>query len=117
MQALPVAVLEHCSDDDRTVVENICLVAQEYMPALNLAQAAITLERGKYQVCIPLAAGHATLNDMRGIQTYNPARVHDIRVLLKDTHIVLRIDICSESTPLSCTELEVVRVTKRSRWF
>ena len=87
------------------------------MPALNLAQASIATERGKYHVSIPLAAGHTSLRDLRGIQTYNPARVHDIRVSAKDTHLVLRIDVCSESAPLACAELEVVRVTKRSRWF
>lgn len=116
-QTLPAAVLEQCPADDRVVVENISLVAQELMPALNLAHATLTQDRGKYHLSVPLAGGHVTLHDLRGIQTYNPARVHDIRVSVKDAHLLLRIDICSESAPLSCAELEVVRVTKRSRWF
>ena len=118
-QHLPDAVLDQCSEADRVIVENIGLVAQETLPALHLAQATIVQDGGKYLLRIPFTAAVAsvTLRELRMIQTYNPARVHDIRVGMGDKALVLRIDICNEQTPLACSELEVLRLTKRTRWF
>ena len=101
------------------LVENIALVAQEHVPSLNMALATITTDRGKYLLSVPCnsPAALVTLRELRGIQTYNPARVHDIRVSAREGGLMLRIDICNESAPLACSELEVVRLTKRSRWF
>ena len=31
--------------------------------------------------------------------------------------LMLRIDICNDQTPLACSEVEVLRLTKRTRWF
>lgn len=118
-QKIPVALLEQCSEDDRVIVENIALVAQEYIPLLNMTLATIASENNKYLLSVPCstAAAFVTLRELRGIQTYNPARVHDVRITSKEGGLVLRIDICNESAPLSCSELEVVRLTKRTRWF
>ena len=115
-QSLPVAILEQCGEDDRVIVENIALVAQETLPALNLAQATITTEGSKYLLVVPCLSA-ATLRELRAIQTYNPARVHDIRLSGREGGVTVRIDICNGTAPLACTELEVVRLTKRSRWF
>jgi hypothetical protein len=118
-QHVPESVLDQCSEADRVIVENIGLVAQEAMPALNLSQATIAQEGGKYLLRVPFtaAAASVTLRELRMIQTYNPARVHDIRVGWGEKALFLRIDICNEQTPLACSELEVVRLTKRTRWF
>lgn len=115
-QSIPAATLEQCGEEDRVIVENIALVAQETLPALNMAQATITREGGKYLLAIPCLSA-ATLRELRAIQTYNPARVHDIRLTAREGGLTLRIDIGNGAAPLTCTELEVVRLTKRSRWF
>ena len=121
-QSIPSVVLEQCSVEDRVVVENIALVAQEHMPSLNLALAVIVKDNNKYLLSLPCNSTSAvvTLRDLRATQTYNPGRVHDIRIASRDPKeggLVVRIDICNESAPLACSELEVVRLTKRSRWF
>ena len=115
-QTLPVAVLEQCTPDDRVVVENIALVAHEAIVTTNLSNATLTKDRNRYLLSMP-CSGYVSLADMRTVQAFNPARVHDIRVIWRNAEMVVRIDVCTESAPLSCSELDVVRVTKRSRWF
>ena len=115
-QTLPVAVLEQCTPDDRVVVENIALVAHEAIVTTNLSSATLTKDRNRYLLSMP-CSGYVSLADMRTVQAFNPARVHDIRVIWRDAEMVVRIDVCTETAPLSCSELDVVRVTKRSRWF
>ncbi len=115
VQQVPAQVLAQCSPDDRVVVENICVVAQELIPTLNLAQASIAKDRNMYQLSVPCAA--ATLADLRAVQTYNPARVHDMRLSVRDGALAIRFDICDEKAPLACSEFDVIRTTKRSRWF
>ena len=72
-QHLPDAVLDQCSEADRVIVENIGLVAQETLPALNLVQATIVQDGGKYLLRLPFAATAAsvTLRELCMIQTYN----------------------------------------------
>lgn len=115
-QTLPAAVLDQCTPDDRVVVENIALVAHEAIVTTNLSSATLTKDRNRYLLSIP-CSGYVSLADMRTVQAFNPARVHDIRVTTRDAEMVVRIDVCTETAPLSCSELDVVRVTKRSRWF
>jgi hypothetical protein len=114
-QQVPAQVLTQCSPDDRVVVENICVVAQELIPSLNLAQTSIAMDRNMYQLSVPCAT--ATLANLRAVQTYNPARVHDIHLSVRDGALTIRFDICNEKAPLACSEFEVIRTTKRSRWF
>ena len=115
-QTLPPAVLAQCTPDDRVVVENIAVVAHEAIVTTNLASATLVKDRNKYLLSIP-CAGYVCMADMRTVQAYNPARIHDIRVICRESEMVVRIDVCTESAPLSCSELDIVRVTKRSRWF
>jgi hypothetical protein len=91
-------------------------VAHEAIVTTNLSNATLTKDRNRYLLIIP-CSGFVSLADMRTVQAFNPARVHDIRVILRDAEMVVRIDVCTETAPLSCSELDVVRVTKRSRWF
>lgn len=92
------------------------MVLHEALVATNLSSATLVKDRNRYLLSVP-CSGFVSLADMRTVQAYNPARVHDIRVTCRDSELVVRVDICTESAPLSCSELEVVRVTKRSRWF
>ena len=120
-QSIPVKVLDACLPDDRQIVENIAVVAQAQIPIINIGLCTLNRDTttSKYILTVPCCGTTPVvkLNELRAIQTYNPARVNDIRAFVSEGTFYLRIDICDETMPLTCSELEVVRMTKRSRWF
>lgn len=116
---LPEQILSSVSEDDRMVVEQIMLVAQAAFHSLNISAASIQVDNGKYLVTTPFEGKRTTvtLADLRAIANYNPARIADIRVCLSETHGPrLRIDICNEATRMPCSQLDILRVSKRSKY-
>lgn len=121
---VPENILSQCEQDDKVVVENILLVVTETIPYANLASTTLTKIQNKYRLSLPLASSYlVTLSQLRAIQTYNPARISEI-ILKKSTsdesssanNTVLLVDVVNESTPISVSEIEVLRVCKRRRW-
>ena len=49
--------------------------------------------------------------------SYNPARIEDIRVELKDVGAHLVAVIKDETSPIDSVEIEAIRVVKRARLF
>jgi hypothetical protein len=116
---LPDHIMSSVSEDDRMVVEQIMLVAQAAFLGLNISAASVQVDNGKYLVTTPFEGKRTTvaLADLRAIANYNPARIADIRVLLSETHGPrLRIDICNEATRMPCSQLDILRVAKRSKY-
>lgn len=115
---VPEAVLGVCDKHDRTVVENIITVLGEHLP-VNLAQAAIERKGNTYVVSLPLPPdSEVSLTDLRQIEAYSPARVLDIRTTLRSNQTpVVKCIVGDENSPVVVAETDVVRVTKRRRWW
>ena len=58
-----------------------------------------------------------TLGNMRCVQSYSPARVRDVRVVLQENRLVLVIEVHHAHTRVTASEIEVVRLTKVRRLF
>ena len=90
---IPAETLEACLMDDRVIVENIALVAQEQIPTLNISLCTLTRESStsKYNLTMPCCGTTPAikLKELRAIQTYNPARVSDIRLFLNEVTFYL----------------------------
>ena len=114
---LPDGVLRACIEADRVVVDNVALVALEYVPLLNLPMATLLKRDDTYELRIPITAesSRVSLADMRGIQSYAPARVSDVCVIHEKDTFELCVSICNETNLVRFTELEVIRVNKRAR--
>ena len=114
---VPQTVLEQCPVEDKVLIENILLLAQAELEILNLASTTISSEAGKVFVKCALAGPESkvTLNSMRNIQNYSPARIVDIKAQLLTNTLYLCLDIADSNTRIACAELEVIRVRKRKR--
>ena len=125
---VPENIISNCQQEDRVVVENILLVASETVPCANLTATTLVKANGKYKLCVPLAAPHlVTLSQLRAIQTYNPARVAEVSFKTDRAEkpdggdgaqlSALVIEVADQATPISVSEIEVMRVCKRRRWW
>lgn len=114
---LPDRVLRACLDADQVVVDNIALVALEFVPMLNLPLSTVAKREGTYELRIPITAesSRVSLSDMRGIQAHAPARIADVFLAQDKTEIVLCVSICNEANLIRFTELDVIRLHKRAR--
>ena len=115
---IPEAVLAICEARDRSVVENIVTVLAEHL-RVNLALTSIEHDKNTYLITLPLAPdAQVCLADLRQVEAYSPARVLDLRVVMKSNQpSVVRCVIGDESAPVLVAETDVVRVTKRRRWW
>lgn len=115
---LPDSVLRACIEADRVVVDNIALVALEFVPLLNLPMATLfKRDETTYELRLPITAesSRVSLADMRGIQTHSPARIADVYVMRDADSFELCVSICNETNLVRFTELDVIRLHKRAR--
>ena len=114
---VPDSVLNHCTESDKVLVENLLRLAQAELSVLNLASTTIVTEGKKTVVRCALTGPTASvsLSNMRALQAYSPARVVEVRVALQEGSMMVVFDVCDSSQRMSTTELEIVRITKRHR--
>lgn len=116
--------------DDRTMVENICAVVQSVVPCADLSAALITECAEKYKVVIPLTGNAAiAYTDIRTIFNSYVSRISDIVVNISEsTHVVderelrtprvcLTVHVNKHSSRIPVSQLDIIRVTKKTRWF
>ena len=114
---VPQNVLEQCPPEDKVLIENILLLAQTELEALNLAGTTITCRDSKVFIKCALAGNDAriSLSAMRNIQNFSPARIVEVRAQVLANTLYLYLDIADANTRITCSELEVIRVRKRKR--
>ena len=108
-----------CRETDREVVENILLIAGDAMPVLRLSETTIeTTDASSYKATIPMPSTmRIGLRQLARVDAHAPSRVQDIWVDSNEKGASLVIFIADESTQFCVTEVEVLRLRKRSRMF
>lgn len=116
---VPATVLEQCAAQDQTLIENLLLLAQVELETLNLASTLITAKNGGTMIKCALTGTEARvgLACMRALQAYSPARIADVRAHMENGVLFLCIEVTDANTRISTTELEIVRVCKKKRFF
>ena len=114
---IPESVFVPCLASDRQLVENILMVAQQLNPNLDVTQSVLTKNGTMYIVLIPSssASDMVSLSELRDIQNYAPGRISDIHVLYRNDTLTLKVSIRDETSPMTCTQLDIIRVCKRKR--
>ena len=116
---LPDGVLRACLEADRVVVDNIALVALEFVPVLNLSLATLLKRDSTYELRLPITADscRVSLAELRGIQAHAPARVADVFLEHEADSLALCVAICNEASLVRFTELDMIRLHKRARGY
>jgi len=115
---VPDSVLNTCAESDKVLVENLLRFAQAELCVLNLASTTIVTENKKTVVRCVLTGPtpSISLNSMRALQAYSPARVVEVRCVLQEGNLILVLEINDPSVRMTTTELDIVRITKRHRY-
>jgi len=106
-------LLQQCRPADVLVVENILTVLQDTLPCVNITQAVLRVHSNLYEITLTVLSGSVTMAQLSIIQTYNPARIADIRVVLVDAALSLTLSICDETRPVVCSHIDIVRICKK----
>jgi hypothetical protein len=115
---VPAGVLTVCSEADRVVVENVIILAQEMIPLLDVTTCSIELRNQHYRVHVPISGQtRVGLRELRAIEAYSPARVTGVSVQTGGAVGALLIEVADQQCPISCTELDVVRICKKRRFM
>lgn len=112
---IPDAMLMPCLPGDRQLVENIIMISQELIPTLDVTRAALTKQGTAYSVVVPSATAtdKVGLNELRDVQGFCPGRIQNIHILYRNDTINVQIDIQDETMPITSTQLDIVRVSKK----
>jgi len=115
---VPDSVLNTCAESDKVLVENLLRFAQAELCVLNLASTTVVTENKKTVVRCVLTGPtpSISLNSMRALQAYSPARVVEVRCVLQEGNLILVLEINDPSVRMTTTELDIVRITKRHRY-
>jgi hypothetical protein len=111
---VPETVLAKCSAADRVVLENILIIAQEMVPLLDISMCSVQVHEQTYQVTIPMtSSAYISLRDLRSIESYSPARISALDIHCSEHGCALRVSVTDEHVPISTSELDIVRLTKK----
>ena len=114
---VPDSVLEHCPEAERTLCENVLMVAQAEIDILNLASTVVTVSGSSIilRCNVQGSESSVSLNQLRTIQAYSPARVRDVAVGLFSNTLTLSITIADSNTRVTASDTEIIRVVRKRR--
>ena len=114
-RTIPEHTLSSVPDSDKILLQNIVHLLQDSIPEVNVT--LMELERGKdvYNIRIPVSVRTLTLSleHLRQIQAYSPARISDISVALRSEMPQITLRVTTEARPLMYSEVDIIRITKR----
>lgn len=116
-RSVPERLFHSLNDSDKTLLENILHLAQETIPQIDLTSTEMTKTQDIFSLRLHLSDREAliSLQQLRSIQAYSPARILDLQVavLPETVHVVVRV--ASETSNIMYSEVDVIRITKRTR--
>jgi len=114
---IPETVFAPCLPGDRLLVENILMVGQEVIPTLNVTCSVVSKTGSTYKILVPSSTDRdvISLHSLQDIQAYCPGRIQNVYVIYRNDTLNLEIDIQDETTPITSTQLDIVRMSKKRR--
>lgn len=113
----PERLLHALNDSDKTLLENIMHLAQETIPQIDLTAAEMTRTPDVFCLRLHLSNREAviSLQQLRSIQAYSPARILDVQVAVLPETVQVLVRVASETADIMYSEVDVIRITKRTR--
>lgn len=114
--------LDKIPQSDRTLVENLMLVAQAEIETLNLTTASVNTaslthtQHITITVCMSGPKQVISMSQLRAIQNYSPARVAELKVQLNANNQMLIFELTDSNTKIKNDQIEVIRICKRRRF-
>jgi hypothetical protein len=114
-RTIPEHTMSTLTPSDKVLMQNIVHLVQDSIPEVNVTLIEIEKLKDTYNVRMPMSMRTfiVSLEQLRQIQAYSPARISDVSVGLGTDfpHITLRVT--TESKPLMYSEVDIIRISKR----
>lgn len=113
----PERLLHGLNDCEKTLLENIMHLAQETIPQIDLTSTEMTKGPDVFCLRLHLSGREAvvSLQQLRLIQAYSPARVLDVQVAVLPEKVQVLVRVAAETANIMYSEVDVIRITKRAR--
>ena len=114
-RSIPEHTLMNVPDSDKILLQNIVHLVQDSIAEVNVSLMEVEKGSEVYNIRLPMSMRTfiVSLEQLRQIQAYSPARICDVSVALtSDTpHVTLRVT--TETRPLMYSEIDIIRIRKR----
>jgi len=116
-RSVPERLFHSLNDSDKTLLENILHLAQETIPQIDLTSTEMTKTQDIFSLRLHLSDREAliSLQQLRSIQAYSPARILDLQVAVLPETVQVVVRVASENMNIMYSEVDVIRITKRTR--
>jgi len=113
----PERFLHALNDSEKTLLENIMHLAQETIPQIDLTSTEMTRTPDVFCLRLHLSSREVvvSLQQLRLIQAYSPARVLDVQVVVLPDTVQVLVRVAAETVNILYSEVDVIRITKRTR--
>jgi hypothetical protein len=114
-RTIPQHTLCNVPPADKVLLQNIVHLVQDAIPEVDVTQMELDKSADQYSIRLPFSA-HTfmiSLEQLRQIQTYSPARISDVLVGSSAEAPQLTIRVTTEAKPLLFSEIDIIRIRKR----
>ena len=114
-RTIPQHTLCNVPPADKVLLQNIVHLVQDAIPEVDVTQMELDKSADQYGIRLPFSARTfmLSLEQLRQIQTYSPARISDVLVGSSAETPQLTIRITTEAKPLLFSEIDIIRIRKR----
>jgi hypothetical protein len=114
-RTIPEHTLLNVPDSDKILLQNIVHLVQDSITEVNVSLMEVEKGVDVYNIRLPISMRTftVTLEQLRQIQAYSPARIYDLSVILTSDTQYITLRVTTETRPLMFTELDIIRIRKR----
>ena len=114
-RTIPQHTLCNVPPADKVLLQNIVHLVQDAIPEVDVTQMELDKSADQYSIRLPFSARTfmLSLEQLRQIQTYSPARISDVLVGSSADAPQLTIRVTTEAKPLLFSEIDIIRIRKR----
>jgi len=114
-RTIPEHTLCNVPESDKVLLQNIVHLVQDAIPEVNVTLMELDKSADQYSIRLPFAARTfmLSLEQLRQIQTYSPARISDVLLASTADAPQLTVRVTTEAKPLQYSEIDIIRIRKR----
>ena len=114
-RTIPEHTLLNVPDSDKILLQNIVHLVQDSITEVNVSLMEVEKGVDVYNIRLPISMRTftVTLEQLRQIQAYSPARIYDASVTLTSDTQYITLRVTTETRPLMYSEIDIIRIRKR----
>lgn len=114
-RTIPEHTLLNVPESDKILLQNIVHLVQDSIAEVNVSLMEVDKGVEVYNIRLPMSVRTftVTLEQLRQIQAYSPARISDASVVLTSDASYITLRVTTETRPLMYSEIDIIRIRKR----